>query len=475
MPSVVYFLLSVVALIVGYVVYGRIVERCFGADEKRATPAQTMADGVDYVAMSPAKVFLVQLLNIAGVGPVFGPILGALYGPWALVWIVIGSIFAGGVHDYFSGMLSVRSNGTSIPDVVGNNLGNAFKHFMRYFSVLVLVLVGVVFVSAPAGLLAKLTPEWMSMQVWIGVIFAYYFIATILPIDKIIGRIYPLFAIVLIVMAVGLSGALIFKGYDFYPAAEFVNQHPSDLPIWPLMFVTIACGAISGFHATQSPMMARCLSNEKLGRPVFYGAMIAEGFIALIWATLGMTFYHTPELLNTALANGGPGAMINEVSVTLLGPIGGLLAILGVIALPITSGDTAFRSARLTIADMFGVKQVGNMSRLAIAVPLFVIGAAISMVDFSILWRYFGWANQTLATIVLWTAAAYLVRRRVAHWIASIPATFMTAVVVSYICFAGIGFGLSQEISSIIGVVVAVACLGLFLARRSAFEANPVD
>ncbi len=473
MPSIVYFFMAVAALILGYTIYGRFIEKVFGADDSRPTPCQTMADGVDYVELPTLKVFLIQLLNIAGVGPVFGPILGALYGPWALVWIVFGSLLGGGIHDYFAGMMSLRAQGKSLPDLVGDNLGKVIKNGMLIFTFGMLILVGVVFSSAPAGLLAAITP--VPMIVWVVIIYAYYFIATILPIDKIIGRIYPLFAIVLLIMAVGLTAALIFKGYDFYPAAEFVNQHPQDLPMWPLMCITIACGAVSGFHATQSPMMARCLQREKLGRPVFYGAMVTEGLIALIWATLGMTFYTSPELLQEALAAGGPGNVVNTISLSLLGPVGGILAILGVIALPITSGDTAFRSARLILADTLQVSQKTNINRLLIAIPLFVIGAIISQVDFSVLWRYFGWSNQALSVVTFWTIAVYLVRRDRFHWVASIPAMFMTTVCTTYICYEKIGFGLSYTTSCILGFAVAVACLLFLLIKSTQLKANPAD
>ncbi len=313
------------------------------------------------------------------------------------------------------------------------------------------------------------------MTVWVLIIYAYYFFATILPIDKVIGRVYPLFAVVLVIMAVGLTVALIFKGYDFYPSAEFVNQHPQDLPMWPLMCITIACGAVSGFHATQSPMMARCLKRESLGRPVFYGAMVTEGLIALIWATLGMTFYTSPELLQEALAAGGPGKIVSDVSISLLGPVGGFLAILGVIALPITSGDTAFRAARLTLADLLHYKQVSNVSRLLIAVPLFVGGAIISQVDFSVLWRYFAWCNQTLSVVFLWTIAVYLVRRKSFHWVSTVPAMFMTSVCVTYICYEKIGFSLPYWLSCTIGAAVAVAFLGLLLYKRTGLEARPTE
>ena len=458
-----YFFSCVAALVLGYFLYGKFVDNAFGPEAARLTPARKLADGVDYVEMSPRKIFLIQLLNIAGLGPIFGPILGALYGPSALLWIVIGCIFGGAVHDYFSGMLSIRHGGKSIPDVVGFQLGNAFKQFMRVFSIILLLLVGVIFVVGPAGLLAKLSS--LSVPVWVGIIFCYYFLATILPINKIIGRIYPLFGAILIFMAVGLTGALMFQGYELFPEMTFSNLHPKDLPLWPLMFITIACGAISGFHATQSPLMARCVGNERDGRKLFYGSMIGEGIIALIWATLGMAFYNGSEALSGALGNGGPAAVVNEISTTLLGPVGGLLAIIGVIILPISSGDTAFRSARLIIADTINVKQKAVAKRLLLAVPLFLIGFIISQTEFGIIWRYFGWANQTLATIVLWAGAAYMIQRGRNHWIGTVPATFMTAVATTYLAYAKIGFGLSLNISSLIGIITAIGCLAAFLLR----------
>ncbi len=459
------FFASVSALLLGYFIYGMIVERIFGADPNRLTPAETMADGVDYIKMPTWKIFLIQLLNIAGLGPIYGPILGALYGPVALIWIVFGCIFGGAVHDYFSGMLSVRYRGESIPDVVGHNLGNVIKQFMRGFSVVLLILVGVVFFLGPAALLQNLTG--IELKVLIGIIITYYFFATILPVDKIIGRIYPIFGAILIFMAVGTITMLMFKGYEFYPQKTFTNINPQDLPLWPLMFITIACGAVSGFHATQSPMMARCLPNEKYGRPVFFGSMIAEGIIALIWATLAISFFHTPDLLNQVLAEGGPGLVVKEISVELLGPIGGVMAIIGVVVLPITSGDTAFRSARLIIADIFKISQKEKTRRLIIAIPLFIIGFFISLSDFNLIWRYFGWANQTLASVVLWTAAMYLIKSGKFHWIATIPAIFMTAVVVTFICNSGIGFNLSINISTVIGIAsTSVATVVFFLKAR---------
>lgn len=465
------FLACVGLLILGYVVYGRFVDRLFGADPSRSTPAVTLQDGVDYIELPTWKVFLIQLLNIAGLGPIYGPILGALYGPVALIWIVFGCVFAGAVHDYFSGMLSVRYDGQSIPDVVGYNLGNGFKQFMRGFSVILLILVGVVFFLGPAALLQSLTG--LDLNLLIAIIIAYYFLATILPIDKIIGRIYPLFGAVLIFMAVGLMTMLMVKGYEFYPQKTFQNVNPQELPLWPLMFITIACGAISGFHATQSPMMARCLPNERYGRSIFYGSMITEGIIALIWATLAISFFHTPDLLNEVLADGGPGLVVNRVSTSLLGGFGGLLAIIGVVVLPITSGDTAFRSARLIIADIFKLSQKNRVKRLTIAVPLFAIGFLISLSDFGLIWRYFGWANQTLATVVLWAAAMYLVRKGKIHWVATIPAIFMTAVVVTFIANSAIGFNLPMALSTSIGIGAAVVSVVAFFWKSRTIAVSP--
>ena len=467
------FFASVGLLVLGYLIYGRLIDRLFGADPSRPTPAETMADGVDYIKLPPWKIFLIQLLNIAGLGPIYGPILGALYGPVALIWIVFGCIFAGAVHDYFSGMLSVRHDGQSIPDVVGHNLGRGFMQFMRGFSVILLILVGVVFFLGPAALLQSLTG--IDLKVLIGIIIAYYFLATILPVDKIIGRIYPVFGAVLIFMAVGTIAMLIVKGYEFYPQRTFSNVNPQDLPLWPLMFITIACGAVSGFHATQSPMMARCLPNEKYGRSVFFGSMIAEGVIALIWATLAISFFDTPAALDQVLAEGGPGLVVNRVSTTLLGHFGGLLAIIGVVVLPITSGDTAFRSARLIIADIFKLSQKERLKRLVIAVPLFAVGFLISLSDFGLIWRYFGWANQTLATVVLWTAAVYLVREKKLHWVATIPAIFMTAVVTTFIANSGIGFNLPMHIATSIGIGSTVVATVAFFWKARLIQLPPTE
>ena len=458
------FFISLTSLIAGYLVYSVIIDRIFGVDPDRPTPVKSMEDGVDFVAMPGWKLFLIQLLNIAGVGPIFGPILGALYGPVALIWIVIGSIFAGGVHDYFSGMLSIRQNGESIPEIVGYNLGNGVKQFMRGFSVVLLLLVGIVFVSSPAQLLTNLTG--IPMSVLVTIIFCYYFIATILPVDKIIGRIYPFFGAALIFMAISLISMLFIGDYTIFPDRSLSNLNPQGLPLWPLMFITIACGAISGFHATQSPLMARCVTNERQGRHVFYGAMILEGIIALIWATLAISFFNSPEELNHLLSQGGPALVVNTVSKELLGGAGAILAVIGVVFLPISSGDTAFRSARLIIADFLKLSQKTNRKRLTIAIPLFIIGFIVSKTDFAVIWRYFGWANQTMATVVLWTAAVYLARNDKLHWIATIPATFMTAVVVTFLCNSEIGFNLSLQFSTFIGIGTAAGCFILFFVKK---------
>ncbi|HPX91964.1 MAG: Inner membrane protein YjiY [Spirochaetes bacterium ADurb.Bin218] len=473
------FLLSLVALIAGYFIYGAIVEKLFGIDETRKTPALTMTDGVDYVPLGWKRILMIQILNIAGLGPIFGAIMGALYGPAAFLWIVFGTIFAGAVHDFFSGMLSVRHEGKSIPEIVGIYLGDSMRNFMRIFSVILLVLVGTVFIAGPAGLLANLGMSgiFANKWFWLAVIIAYYFLATILPIDKIIGRFYPIFGIVLLIMAVGIGGAILFYQSPI-PEITLTNMHPKGLPLWPMLFITIACGAISGFHSTQSPIMSRCIESEKYGRRVFYGAMVAEGIIALVWAAAAMTFFNGIGGLAAVLGKGGAGLVVHDISIGLLGTVGGILAILGAIACPITSGDTAFRSARLTIADSFNYDQTKIKNRLLIALPLFAIGLGLNFMDFSIVWRYFAWSNQTLATIVLWGAAAYMVKHNKFHWIATIPATFMTAVCTTYILIAPEGFKLSTAIAYPAGIIVAVAILAWFITHsivKSKEELIPVS
>lgn len=468
--AMLWFLTCVAALIGGYFIYGAFVEKVFGINENRQTPAHTKADGVDYVPMSTKKVYLVQLLNIAGVGPIFGPIMGALYGPAAMLWIVIGCIFAGAVHDYFSGMLSVRNGGASVPTITGRYLGNGAKHFMNIFAIVLLLLVGVVFVSAPAGMITNLINDQTSLNVsmttMVIAIFAYYIIATIVPVDKIIGRFYPLFGALLIFMSVGLMTAVAFSSEhtvmgDFQVSDMLSNLNPNDMPLWPALFITIACGAISGFHATQSPLMARCMQNENNGRFVFYGAMIGEGVIALIWCAIALSFFGSLEGLSEAVKNGGPGNVVYSASFGLLGVFGGIIAFLGVVILPITSGDTAFRSSRLILAEYFNMEQKTMRNRLLMAMPLFIIGGVLTQVDFGIIWRYFGFANQTTAVMMLWTASAYLLRHNKLHWITTVPAVFMTTVCATFILNNHtLGFGLPIEISTTAGIVFALAVTG---------------
>lgn len=443
------FLIALAALVIGYAVYSKIVDAAFGPTD-RETPAVRLNDGVDYMPLPTWKVFMIQLLNIAGLGPIFGALGGALWGPTVYFWIVLGTIFAGGVHDYLSGMISVREDGKSISEVVGIYMGPAMLAVMRVFSVVLLVLVGTVFMTGPAMLLTKLTA--MDFKVWLFIVLAYYFLATLLPIDAIIARFYPLFGACLILMALGIMvGMFTGVGGHVMPEMVLANLHPKaeTMPIWPLMFITVDCGAISGFHATQSPIMSRCLKDERLGRPVFYGTMVAEGIIALIWAAAGMTFYDGTAGLAASLAKGGPGGAVYDICVGFLGTgVGATLAMLGVIACPITSGDTAFRSARLTLADWFGIPQKEWGKRLAFAIPLLAVGGALSQINFNIVWRYFSWTNQTLAMIVLWTGAIHLYRKmdnKIISLIAAVPATFMSAVTTTYILQAGEGLRLPPQ------------------------------
>jgi carbon starvation protein CstA len=465
------FLISIALLVLGYIFYSKVAERIFEVDEKRETPALTMKDGVDYMPMPKWRTFLIQFLNIAGLGPIFGAVAGAMWGPVAFLWIVFGSIFGGAVHDYFSGMLSVKHKGLSIPEIVGIYLGVGTKQFMRGFTVVLMVIVGAVFIMGPAKILASLTPNMLSMTFWVWVVFIYYVLATMLPIDKIIGKIYPVFGFALLFMAVGLSTALFVKGYHIpeLTLANLTNHHtePEKFPIFPMMFITIACGAISGFHATQAPLMARCITNEKQGRGVFYGAMITEGVVALIWAAIGMAFYGGVGPLNEVMvANKGNAAfVVNEISNSLLGKLGGALALLGVVAAPITSGDTAFRSARLIVADFLNFKQGPIKNRLIISVPLFAVGFGLTLVDFAVIWRYFAWSNQTLAVFVLWAITVYLAQEKKFYWITLLPALFMTTVTISYLFFAPEGFGLSYMISLSIGLIASLGAAILFFMK----------
>jgi len=478
------FLISIVALILGYLIYGRIVDRAFGPDPRRKTPAIEMKDGVDYIPLPTWKVYMIQFLNIAGTGPIFGAIMGAKFGPSSYLWIVLGCIFAGAVHDYMCGMLSVRHGGSGFPDLVGDYLGKRTKRVMLVFSIVLLLLVGTVFVYSPALILGDIAGDGSrgSIMLWVGIIFFYYLIATLLPIDKLIGKVYPVFAVALLFMAAALMVCLFIKwptlpelwdGLGGWSEKAGVKNQP----IFPCLFITIACGAISGFHATQSPLMARCIQNEKLGRSVFYGSMITEGFVALIWAAVSSWFFFSggAEEVGSSLNAAAP-AVVTKVSENWLGLMGGILAILGVVAAPITSGDTAFRSARLIVADFIKLPQKDIHKRLAIAIPLFAASAVLlwfNIADangFNIIWRYFGWSNQTLAVFMLWTATVYLYRTKASRWylITLLPALFMTSVCVTFILVDKIGLRLPQTLAPLIGVVTfAISSLLFYLWRKN--------
>ena len=472
------FLLCIIALFVGYTLYGAFVDKVFSPDPNRTTQAVTKADGVDFIPLPTWKVFMIQFLNIAGTGPIFGAIMGAKFGPASYLWIVLGCIFAGAVHDYFTGMLSVRHGGAGLPDLVGEYLGKNTRKVMLVFSIVLLLLVGTVFVYSPALILGDMAGDGGrgSIMLWVGIIFLYYIIATLLPIDKIIGRFYPVFAFALLFMAAALMVCLFVK----WPALPELwdglqNRGPSiglkGQPIFPCLFITIACGAISGFHATQSPLMARCLKNEKLGRPVFYGSMITEGLVALIWAAVSSYFFFDggAAAVGSDLSAAAP-TVVTKVSQSWLGLLGGILAVLGVVAAPITSGDTAFRSARLIIADFIKVDQKPVRNRLVVGIPLFLAASALLWFNvantdgFNIIWRYFGWANQTLAVFALWTATVYLVKNRKGCWylITMLPAAFMTSVCTTFICIDKIGFRLPASWNAWIGCGTFLLALSLF-------------
>lgn len=490
-------IISLIALVLGFLLYGTFVERVFGVDPQAATPATTKTDGVDFVPMKPWRVFLVQFLNIAGLGPIFGAIMGIFYGPAAFLWIVLGTIFAGGVHDYLSGMMSIRKGGLSLPDIVGEELGKGIKLFIRLLSLVLLVLLTTTFLSGPATLLQGLAPlgtithnAHLVPIIWVLIIFAYYSLATVLPVDKLIGRFYPIFGAILLFMGVGIM--VVMLGWHSADMPELTdglhNRQTNGLPLFPMMFVSIACGAISGFHGTQSPLMARCVTNERQGRWIFYGAMVAEGILALIWAAAAGTMFAVPEqglygidgLQAFAAAHPGENIaalVVDRVSRSWLGTVGGILAIIGVIAAPITSGDTALRSARLIVADFLHLDQRPVRNRLMIALPLFVCVFAMVFVDFNVVWRYFAWTNQTLAVFALWAGTIFLCKNTkttqkypYAYLIALIPALFMTMVSVSYIFIAPEGFrfaaaGLSWLAYAIAGVITAT--LLILFARWS--------
>ena len=485
------FFICLALLIGGYFTYGSLVDRTFGPDD-RETPAVKINDGVDYMVLPQWKLFMIQLLNIAGLGPIFGALSGALWGPVVFLWITFGTIFAGAVHDYFSGMLSERNEGASISEISGIYLGGTMKNVMRVFSVVLLIMVGTVFAVGPAGLIQLLFSNGGSTGIltnklfWLVLILVYYFIATFLSIDKIIGKIYPVFGICLIIMAVGVAVGIFTKGYVIPEIwNNFTNMHPQGTPIWSFMFITVACGAISGFHSTQSPLMARCMKSEKQGHFVFYGAMVCEGVIALIWAAAGCALYTITDGKMVGLAEAlaaGQSAAIYDVCLKTMGKVGVALAMIGVVICPITSGDTAFRSARLTLADWLKIDQDSYANRLKLCIPVLGVGAflgignALGFINYTVIWRYFSWTNQTLAMIVLWAASMYLFKEKKNFWITAVPATFMSAVSCTYFVLAPECLGkmintyadgklvaYNTAVAYPIGIVFAIAMLALFL------------
>lgn len=459
------FIVALAVLFIGYVTYGRVTDKVFGPDD-RTTPAVEINDGVDCVPIKTWKALLIQLLNIAGTGPIFGALMGACFGPVVFLWIVFGSILGGAVHDYMCGMISERNKGASIAELTGIYLGKPALYVMRVFSILLLLLTGNVFVTSPAALISKLFPIRLGNTFWIVVILIYYILATLLPIDKVIGKLYPVFGVILIVMALSIAGGIIFLPQYQIPEVTLRNLNPEGLPVWPFMFITVACGAISGFHATQSPMMSKCIMSEKDGRKVFYGAMIIESVIALIWAAAGVAFYGSTHMLQDALTTSGQSGVVYEISEKMLGSVGGMLAIIGVVVCPITSGDTAFRSARLILAEWTKLDQKKIKFRLLITLPLLAASAVLTQLDFNVLWRYFSWSNQTLAMIALWVATSYLVKNhknKIASLITAIPATFMSAVSVTYILMAKEGFKLSSNVSYPAGIAAAAVLFVIYV------------
>lgn len=466
------FIACFTALIAGYFLYGKYVDKVFDPRKNQLTPAFSNQDGVDYVPLPTWKIFLIQFLNIAGLGPIFGALMGAMYGPVVFLWITLGTIFAGGLHDYFSGMISERYKGESLPEIVGRFLGIPVRTFMRFFTIILMILVGTVFVSGPADILDKISGGIIDIRWWMALIFIYFIVSTIFPIDKIIGRIYPVFGLALLFMAVGILVTLI-PNLDNLPElnrAGLRNLHPGadHLPIFPMMFITVACGAISGFHATQSPLMARCIKTECDGRKVFYGAMVAEGCVALIWAAAGMAFFGGIEqfqLFMTENANSAALA-VDNISRGWLGKLGGVLALLGVVAAPITSADTAFRSGRLIMSDLFHYDQKQMYKRILLSFPLFAASFVLLQVNFEVIWRYFAWSNQSLAVFTLWAVSVYLFREGKNYFIALLPALFMTVVCFTYILTSPEGFGLNNYLSVGIGLAVAICFLVLFFIKN---------
>ncbi len=462
------FLVCLALLVTAYFVYGRYLEKLADVDTERKTPVERLEDGVDYIRLPRWRVFLIQLLNIAGTGPIFGAILGACFGPVAFLWITLGGIFFGAMHDFLSGMMIMRHDGRSLPEIIGIYLGVSTRAVVRAFSIILMVLVGAVFILSPAALLSSMVPA-VGKNIWVWIILVYYILATMLPVDKVIGKVYPIFGIALVAMAVGLFGVLMTGEYRIPELTTLHNFQldPEALPIIPTLFITIACGAISGFHATQSPLMARCITNEKKCRSVFYGSMIAESIIALIWAAIAMAFFNGPALLGEQLAQHGGNAAwaVDVISNTTLGKAGAILALLGVVVAPITSGDTAFRGARLIVADMFNIDQRPILKRFAVCIPLFIAGYSITLINFDIVWRYFAWANQSLAAVVLWTIYVWLARRKRNYWVALIPAVSMTFVVTCFVFVSPQFFGIENRMIAF--ALSAFTTLGLGLLANT--------
>ena len=466
------FVCAIIILIIAYFTYGKFIEKIFGVTPKRKTPAFANHDGVDYLPMGKQKNALIQLLNIAGTGPIFGPIMGALFGPMAFIWIVVGAIFAGAVHDYLTGMISIRNRGAHIPELAGRFLGKVSKHIVNVFALLLLLLVGTVFVTTPASLLHIVLDAKVALWIIIAVIFIYYLLSTILPIDKIIGRFYPIFGAILLIGTVGVGGALVISDYTI-PEVTFQNWHPDNVPFIPIIFFTITCGALSGFHATQSPIISRTVKNESQGRYIFYGMMIAEAVIAMIWAAAAMSMLDG-QTLSQMIDSGTPSVVVNDVSKTLLGAIGGTIAVLGAIVLPITSGDTAFRAARSIIADYLKINQKQLRKRLYIALPLFGLSILLTQIDFNILWRYFSWANQATAAIALWIATMYLFVKGKNYIVSLIPAIFISYMVFVYILNAKIGFQLNLNTSFIIGIFLTIILTYMFFVKARNNKQNGI-
>ncbi|MBR5206733.1 MAG: carbon starvation protein A [Alistipes sp.] len=463
------FLICLIVLVASYFLYGTLLDRVAGIDPTADVPSKTMYDGVDYLPLPRWRIFLIQLLNIAGTGPIFGAILGACYGPVAFLWITLGGIFMGAMHDYLSGVISLRNEGRSLPEIIGKYLGKGMHRFSLVMIPILMILVGGVFIVTPAKVLTSMTA--MPYLVWVGIIIAYYFVATILPVDKIIGKIYPIFGAALIFMALSMFGMLIFGDYTIPELLSIENMHynAEKLPIIPTLFISIACGAISGFHATQSPLMARCMTNEQQSRPRVFGAMIAESVIALIWAAVAMAFFGGVEGLNGFMVenNNDAGLAVSTISVTTLGAIGSILTLLGVVAAPITSGDTAFRSARLIVADMLGIEQRSIVKRLLISLPLFALGIGIAFIDFDVIWRYFAWFNQALSVLTLWMITAWLSRKgSKCTFLALIPAMIMTYVCSAFVFVSNQFIGMGASMAAYVYAAAVTAIIsGLIIVK----------